>query len=304
MLAVNAQAWIDRARTLATHPRLPEVASVVLVVVLGWQLAGLTWALLPAAPAAAPPPGPAAGRSVDRPATSGSRTDPAARLAKLHLFGAADSGPEGAAAKARLAAANAPETRLDLTLKGVYAPGGGDGLAIISAGGGPEEVYAVGDTIAGDAEVSGVFADRVVLRRAGGPEVLRLEGAGEQASAGATGADVAADPRRIAERARELRRRLLDNPFALARLVRFQPYRDDGELIGFRVQPRAADTAMLAELGIRPSDVITRVNGIELDAFDKGGQALQALRDARTVDVTLLRNGRRRQLSIPIGEAG
>lgn len=302
MRAPNTHHWTERLRALLAHPRLPDALGLVLVVLLGWQLAGLTWAALPA-PASARMPA----ANMAESAGSGGDTGEApttARLARLHLFGEPpadanrDSSPE--------TATDAPETQLNLTLTGVYAPGESGGLAIIATGGGPEKVYSVGDTIAGSARITGIFEDRVVLRRGGRAETLRMELAkvpssqvNRQARTG--GAEGGGG---IVERARALRERLRQNPLELARMVRFEPYVEDGELVGFRIQPRSDEAQLLQEAGIRPSDVVTRVNGIPLNDRAQGNRALRELRDASMINVTILRDGRSERLSIPLGEPG
>ncbi|MEX1081868.1 MAG: type II secretion system protein N [Halofilum sp. (in: g-proteobacteria)] len=155
-----ARHGLERARALLARPLLLNAA---LAALLGWQFAGLTWQAMPATAALPPPSGatpPAAGRD-------GDSVPPAARLAQLSLFGEPPA-PESGAVR------NAPETQLNLALKGIYAAGEGAGIAVISAGDGGEDVYAVGDRIAGSAHITGIFPDRVMLRRGGQAEVLRL----------------------------------------------------------------------------------------------------------------------------------
>jgi len=299
--APNTQQWIERLRAVLAHPRLPDAVGLVLVVLLGWQLAGLTWAALPA-PASARMP------ATDAAASAGSGGDtgeaPTSRLARLHLFGEppADAERDGSPETET----DAPETQLNLTLMGVYALGETGGLAIIGTGGGPEKVYAVGDTIAGSARITGIFADRVVLRRDGRAETLRMELAkvpsGQADQRMPTGD--AQGGGGIVERARALRERLRQNPLELARMVRFQPYVEDGELVGFRIQPRSDEAQLLEEAGIRPSDIVTRVNGIPLNDRAQGNRALRELRDASMINVTILRDGRSERLSIPLGNPG
>lgn len=302
MRAANTHPWIERLPAILAHPRLPDIVSLALVVLLGWQLAGLTWAALPT-PASARMPAQTATES----ATSGggeTREAPTARLARLHLFG--EPADDGDREQSPETATDAPETQLNLTLKGVYAPGESGGLAIIATGDGPEKVYAVDDTIAGSARITGIFEDRVVLRRDGRPETLRMDLAKVPAGqAGAEAEPSAADEGDgIVGRARELRARLRENPLELARMVRFQPYTEDGELVGFRIEPRSDEAKLLEEAGIRPSDVVTRVNGIALNDREQGNQALRELRDADMINLTILRDGRSEQLSIPLGDPG
>lgn len=302
MRAANTHQWIERLPAVLGHPRLPDFVSLALVVLLGWQLAGLTWAALPTPTSARIPDS-----TATDPATTGSgegREAPTARLARLHLFGEPstdddrDQSPE--------TATDAPETQLNLTLMGVYAPGETGGLAIIATGGGPEKVYAVDDTIAGSARITGIFEDRVVLRRDGRPETLRMDLA--KVSSGQTETEVAPSASGgdggIKGRVQELRARLRENPLELARMVRFQPYTEDGQLVGFRIEPRSEEAKLLKEAGVRPSDVVTRVNGIPLNDRQQGNRALRELRDASVVNLTILRDGRSEQLSIPLGDPG
>lgn len=300
--APNTYHWMERVRAALAHPRLPDAVSLALVVLLGWQLAGLTWAALPA-PASARMP---AASAAESPGSGGDTGEaPTARLARLHLFGEppADDGQD----RSPETETDAPETQLDLTLMGVYSSGETGGLAIIATGGGPEKVYAVDDTIAGNARITGIFDDRVVLRRDGRPETLRLELAKDAAGETDRQAEPSSgeeDEGGIVERARALREKVRQNPLELSRMVRFEPYVEDGELVGFRIEPRTEEAQLLEEAGIRPSDVVTRVNGIALNDREQGDRALRELRDADTINVTILRDGRSEQLSIPLGNPG
>jgi len=290
---------------VVSHRHAATALGLALAVAVGWQSGRLLWRALPDAPAARPP---AELTSAKSPQTTnqGDGRDPSARLASVALFGTADQGDD-AAADADAAPADAPETQLNLSLKGVYAAGAGEGLAIITSGSGDASVFSVGDAIAGNARITGIFGDRVVLRRNGRAETLRMPGADDgQASTSDTtrsSRSVSEERQEIARRASELRRRLIDNPGELARLVRFQPHIDGGELVGYKIQPREADAGLLRELGIRPSDIVTRVNGRELNDPREANKVLQDLRDAQRIELTFIRDGQQQQLSVPIGQA-
>ena len=283
-------------RNAAGAPAAPMVANVVLIAAIAWLAALLTWQALPGA---APRP------DTTIPATAPAVTDDPGRradVAALHLFGEAPNEP--ASASARRIPTEAPETRLNLKLTGVFATGDGNGIAIISAGGAEESVFGVGERVAGQATVDGIYADRVILERNGNLETLRLAEEGiatTPSGAAAPGDSGNREIQRIARRARELRERLTRNPLELARMVRFQPYLRDGELLGYRIQPRSADAALLADLGLRPTDVITEVNGMSLSDPRQAQQVLNQMRTARTISVTWLRDGREHRMTVPIG---
>lgn len=288
---------VERIRSALAGRGGVLACEVVLVCAIAAVAALLTWKLLPgegprvdtrpaAAAAARPTPGDA--EAVD--------------IASLHLFGQARESPRE---RAEPVPADAPETRLNLRLQGVFAVGDGSGFAIIAVGNADEAVFTVGDRVAGQARVNGIYSDRVILERDGTLETLRLATEEVETRTTATDAERAAsgnrDMQRIVGNARELRSRLMRNPLQLARMVRFQPYLRDGELIGYRIQPRAADADLLAGIGLEPTDVITSINGIELSDPARAQEVLQRMQTTDTITVTWLRDGERRRMTIPIG---
>jgi general secretion pathway protein C len=112
-------------------------------------------------------------------------TPAAADIAAADLFGT-----PGAVAAAQTAALDAPETRLQLELHGVFlAEIEGASSAIVAERNKDGKLYVLGDTLPGNAELVEVFDDRIVLRRAGSLETLRFpkEGAGRGFSVVASG---------------------------------------------------------------------------------------------------------------------
>jgi type II secretion system protein C len=155
----------------ASSRRLPAIATTVLVVLVAYQLAELTWSVVPA-------PGPASGLA-DAPrveSAAESASPPPSSVATLpseHLFGEAQDTSAGAAPEPEL---EAPETTLRLKLTGILlAKNGPPSAAIIASERGAEQSYATGDTIddAGGATLHAVYEDRVVRDRAGTLETLR-----------------------------------------------------------------------------------------------------------------------------------
>ena len=113
---------------------------------------------------------PGTGRAQARP------TVPATEIAAAELFGRPAAG--GPAAEQ---AVDAPETRLQLELHGVFlAEEDAASSAIVAERNRDGKLYVVGDRLPGSAELVSVLDDRIVLRRAGALETLRFpeEGAG------------------------------------------------------------------------------------------------------------------------------
>jgi len=70
--------------------------------------------------------------------------------------------------------------------------------------------------------------------------------------------------------------------------VRATPRRVDGQIEGYRLEGGAAS---LPALGLRPGDVLTSVNGMDLDSPDAALAIFGALRRARRVSLRLERDG-------------
>lgn len=296
---------LQALRTALAGPRAPAIVAVALAFVLGWQLAGIAWRLVPEPDAARAPQ--LRLTEPDAIEAGGNARGAAHGLAALGLFGERPADTGVADGEVAAAPADAPATQLDLDLRGIYAIGEGRGFAIIAADRDGEQVFGTGDRLPGNARVAGIYADRVLLRRDGRLESLWLNDTAP--SDGTTGdagqrPDPTIDTQRVADSARELRARLLDSPADLARMVRFQPYQRDGELIGFRLRPRSGHAETLNGLGLTPDDVLTEINGIALNDTRNGQQALEELRDATEIHVEFLRDGERQRVTLWLGEPG
>ncbi|VAW79923.1 hypothetical protein MNBD_GAMMA14-580 [hydrothermal vent metagenome] len=276
-----------------------NIINGLLVIWLAWQLAGLSWLLLPSPPdegdalmvSAAPQP-------VQRkPATSSER-----ELAGWHLFG--EAGRQNAVKRA--ATLSAPETRLRLTLKGVFASdeAAAAGWAIIADPKGKEDTYEIGDPLPGNAKLSEIYVDRIILERGGRFETLKLpknrnKSAVRSANRNAVGRRGGRNDRVRATAFSKYRKEIKQNPASFLNYVRATPARKSGKFIGFRLQPGKKRGA-LKELGLKPGDIVTSINGIKIDAPAKGMKAMQALGKGDSVGVTLLRGGQEISLNLTL----
>ena len=266
---------------------MPPWVVLGLVALIAWQLARIIWLLVPAgAPQALMIP--AAGS-----AQSASQAGPAANIEYIvnaHLFGRFDM----ATAVVDMDPVDAPDTRLNLELRGTIAAEEADrALAIIAESNREEKVYAIGDAVAGGASLHSVYPDKVILRRAGQLETLRLPRADD--SGGAKNA-----PRRQAAapaRATSIREIVSQSPAKLTDVLRPQPVFRDGQQQGYRVYP-GRDRQRFTALGLRPGDLITQINGVSLDDPARGMEIFRTLGDASQVSVTLERSGQAQVLSL------
>jgi general secretion pathway protein C len=286
------QNWLQPERS----GQLAKLVNVLLVIWLAWLLARLSWLLLPEPEVEPLPQLAILAAPVQR---KQPRIDER-QIAAWHLFGVA-----GEEKPVKVAPAIAPETRLKLTLRGVFASDdSAGGRAIIGDPKGKEESYAVGDPVPGGAKLSEIYPDRVILERNGRYETLRLpkdrtsSSAGRATRSSRTGGSGAGQAAAFTKYRNEVKQ----NPAAFLNYVRATPARKDGKFIGFRLQAGKKRGA-LKELGLKPGDIVTSINSVQIDSPAKGMKAMQALGEGKSVNVTLLRGGQEVSMSLTLPSA-
>ena len=252
----------------------------VLVIAIAYQLATLTWTLVPGAVPAITPATPQS--------NGASATDADfSPLLDSHLFGEAAAGP----APAPVAVVDAPDTTLSLTLRGILSVAGDpNGGAIIESSRSEHHVYRVGQTVrdADGATLHSVYEDRVLLDRNGRLETLRFPKELTASTSALLGAPLPqAQP---PPGSGTLRETISANAGRLTDIVTIAPHVQEGQVVGFRVRP-GRDRAAFERLGLLPNDVVTDINGIVLDDASQGLQVFQSLGEATQANVTVLRDG-------------
>ncbi|MEJ2515230.1 MAG: type II secretion system protein GspC [Gammaproteobacteria bacterium] len=192
---------------------------------------------------------------------------------------------------------DAPDTQLSLELRGTIAATDPDeALAIISERGGEEKVFAIGDPVPGGASLHSVYTDRVILRRAGRLETLRLPRSDETAALQRSAPAQRASFSRSAPAA-TIRDVVQQNAISFTDVIRPQPVFRDGQQQGYRVYP-GRQRQQFAQLGLRPGDLVTQINGMSLNDPARGMEIFRSLADATSVSVTVERNGQMEVLTL------
>ncbi len=209
-------------------------------------------------------------------------------IVAAHLFGeAAPTAADG----------NAPQTAVQLVLAGVLAvPDPKRGLAIIGPSAAAARLYTVGGAVPGGVKLYSVYPDRVLLDRDGSIESLLLPKKPALASAPPppVASGVLSPGQRLAALAQ-------GNGALLGGLVRATPVisPNGGKLSGFRIYPGGrASIAAFTQLGLRSGDLVTAVNGTQLDDVNRGNEILQTLSSAASATLTVQRNGQSMDLNL------
>jgi len=290
--------------------RLAPWVSRLLVIIIGYVAAVIALRFVPVqethASVVAPP-------SVEVPAVAvaPSVVEIANDAANQNIFGKPGSEPKPVIKRQE---GPPPETRLNLKLVGVYTAEPADrAIAIISSDGKPEEVFRVGETITGRAVLAEVKQNEVVIDNAGRKETVKLPeiaastGGSQQglenlpgaASNQGGGVQASNEPIQLPDSPKEIRDTLVSNPAILNKLVSAVPYRENGRILGYKITPKQQD-GVLANYGVLPGDVITRVNGIALANQKNAIRALRKLVKAPSIDLSILRDGAELPVSIAL----
>ena len=289
--------------------RLPALASLVLVIVLARFAARLVWALVPLPQSAAWHPAPAVPTQ-----QAGNRQVDLNVITGAALFGVWQP-PAVVALTQDLS--NAPDTNLSLTLLGILANGGDPktSRALISAQGGEEKPYAIGDDVARGVTLQAIFPDRVILARGGRLETLRLDkdragglpgfGSPVQNQPQNEDDDSNAEPEEQssngARSLAQIRQKLLADPSKAADYIRVQPVPSTagGGLGGYRIYP-GRDRSIFTAAGLKPGDVVTAVNGVQLNDPGRSLQLLSDLSQSSQVVVTVDRGGQPQNFNLSL----
>jgi len=275
----SAEQWLKTANRY-----FPPGVTAVLVVAIAYQLAVITWQALPGESAPGSLPTLA---TTDSSAVVTRRSFDFASLTQSHLFGEAPAEP----APIVQTVVDAPDTTLSLRLTGIlYGEGGLPSQAIIASNRDQEKTYQIGQAIDGasGATLHAVYGDRVLINRGGRLETLRQP---QELSSGVSrlpSRPVAAAP--TPEESGSLRQVISDNASRLTDIMRIQPHVEQGQVVGFRINP-GRDRETFEMLGLQPGDVVTDINGTVLDDPSRGLQVFEALGEATMANVTVLRNG-------------
>ena len=273
--------------------RVILVINLLLIVWIASILASLTWDLL--SPDAAIEPVEAVADAA--PVQVNPDRQLISQMPGWHLMGVARQSSAPVQASTPV---TAPETKLKLILRGVLASNDPDNArAIIADPRGKELQYGLGDTLPGNAELSEVHPDRIILKRNGRFETLRLpkteKGSTRVASRSVSARGSTQSPQ---QRLTNARQQLSQSPGKLSNLIRATPKRGaGGKTVGYVLSP-GRDPDLFAQVGLQPGDVAIQINDIKLDNPSNSARALKSMQSGESVTVTVLRNEQEEVLSL------
>ena len=170
------------------------------------------------------------------------------------------------------------------------------GYALIGPSREKARLHPVGAPIDGSAVLRAVYADRVVIERAGQlatvffPRKLSLLASRQTALAAGTGPTevVTAEPSETPQE--DVAARLEQENERTGSVLREEPYFSQGQFRGIRIEP-GADPGLLARLGLKPGDVLHHVDGTMVVEADRLDMLRSKLASGQPVKVSVVRPG-------------
>jgi general secretion pathway protein C len=293
---LNAMSNADQARV----SRLSAIGvAVVAALICLWAIVKIGWLAVPQTNDAAGAPGTIAATT----------STPPVSIAKWHLFGNPQS-----VAMTQLAR-NAPATTLKLTLRGTLAlPDANQGIAMIADEHGAESAYKVGEEVTDHAKLAEVYTDHVVLTHEGVSETLNMPRPEEHATVPesnlrntaasngkASSIPPAYVPPQMATGAVDWNKAARDmkmDPAKLAQQVHIDPVFENGKIAGARLSGSGDVAVLMNKAGLKASDVVTAINGKPVTSLTNDTNFVDNLKNASTLQVTVLRDGKPATLTV------
>ncbi len=213
-------------------------------------------------------------------------------VAQAHLFG------EPVVVAPPVDPANAPETQLALSLSGVIASKDPNkGYAILGAADKPAHLYRIGaslqDVVGG--RLHQVFVDRVVLELDGRLQTLRLPHGGLPVGITPGQTAVAATSQAQGSTAGPDQGLGVITPAeGVFGNLNVEQHNVDGQAAGLLMHPAKR---FQREYGLKDSDVLTAVNGVEITGTDDLASTLKT--GAKSLSLTVLRDGIPHTVKLP-----
>jgi len=230
--------------------------------------------------------------------TSSSQTVNLTELQNSHLFGEYQ---EQRQVVTQPKVEDAPKSRLSVVLVGVVTSTNPDKSLAVIANRGKQATYGIGEVIEGTrAKLYQVQKDRVIVDNSGRNETVMLEGLKyskpEPEKAPQPSSSTAQIPQNKLEQIRDEIRKDAKQIF---QYVRMSQVKRDGDVLGYRLSP-GKDKALFDSVGLKPGDVATQINGLDLKDSSAMGEIFQNISQMTELTLTVERDGQPYEIYIEL----
>ncbi|MCP3674608.1 MAG: type II secretion system protein GspC [Gammaproteobacteria bacterium] len=303
--SINSSSLPQVARGFLLSPKAAKFVSALLILFILYLIAAFSWTVWEYFQ-----PKPDL-KIVSTTTTTRSANTDIQQLTSFNLFG--DAKPKPKPVVADSSELNAPVTRLDLKLRGVYSASENDLAGAMIEAQNKQDVYRIGGKLPGATglKLHKILSDRIIMSRAGKFETLFIDDFGQSKgtnknstssrepkgrettfNAGGNNSDII-DKRKDKNLTKELikLRSKLSDPQSLSELVSVSPALVNEEFQGFRIAP-GKNRSLFSRMGLRRNDVISAVNGISLDDPASAFSLMEQISTADELSLTIKRGER------------
>lgn len=294
--ATAAEAWPRAEKVLL------KILPLILIILIAYLLAKLTWLLIPEPQQKAAPPVVSTSLTVSQ--QSENKVD-INGLVKRNLFGKAEVAVVKAEPKK---VTNAPETKLKIKLAGVIlASIPENSRALIEVTKGKQKVFSINDEITNGTELKEIHPEHVVLERNGRFETLRIQKVSPKKATASNSSFNSRNTRALGagmgQSLAKVRQELMSDPSKAGDYIRVRPVngKTPGEFKGYRIYP-GKNRKLFRQAGLRSGDLVKGVNGIMLDSPDKGFSLIAQLPTASSVTLDVERRGKLETITVNLDQ--
>lgn len=249
----------------------PHIAMLVTLLLIGQQLAKLSWRMI--LPAYSP-----AIEMNDATEISPLIPAPKTELPVFTLFGRAEKKPQSSAHDESLD--QAPLSSLKLRITGLLASSDAARSIVIMAKGNQQVSLMTGDSTPGnEARIIAILRDRIIVNYRGRNEAILLADDGSMKAAGAPDTALNSPLSKIRQQ-----------PQNILNYLNISPVMVNEQLSGYRLNP-GKDPTLFRESGLHENDLAVALNGLDLRDRQQAQQALKQLPELSEITLTVEREG-------------
>lgn len=258
----------------------PHIAMLVTLLLIGQQLAKLSWRMI--LPAYSP-----AIEMNDAPEISPLIPAPKTELPVFTLFGRAEKNPQSSAHDESLD--QAPLSSLKLRITGLLASSDAARSIVIMAKGNQQVSLMTGDSTPGnEARIIAILRDRIIVNYRGRNEAILLADDGSMKAAGAPDTALNSPLSKIRQQ-----------PQNILNYLNISPVMVNEQLSGYRLNP-GKDPTLFRESGLHENDLAVALNGLDLRDRQQAQQALKQLPELSEITLTVEREGQRQDIYLAL----
>lgn len=258
----------------------PHIAMLVTLLLIGQQLAKLSWRMI--LPAYSP-----AIEMNDAPEISPLIPAPKTELPVFTLFGRAEKKPQSSAHDESLD--QAPLSSLKLRITGLLASSDAARSIVIMAKGNQQFSLMTGDSTPGnEARIIAILRDRIIVNYRGRNEAILLADDGSMKAAGAPDTALNSPLSKIRQQ-----------PQNILNYLNISPVMVNEQLSGYRLNP-GKDPTLFRESGLHENDLAVALNGLDLRDRQQAQQALKQLPELSEITLTVEREGQRQDIYLAL----